>query len=214
MFQKMKIDFDIYQPKPLLIVISGLSGAGKDSVVGKLKERNFPFHFVVTATSRLPREGEVHGVDYFFFSKEEFEAMIAANQLIEYAMVYDQYKGVPASQVTDALASGKDVIMRVDYQGAKTIREQFPQAVLIFVLPENPEEWLERLVERGQDSEDQLKIRLETAQKEMEAARQYFDYVVINPKGQLDIAVDMVVSIINTEHHRIDHREFGKTEEK
>ncbi|NSW51873.1 MAG: guanylate kinase [Anaerolineae bacterium] len=198
-----KINFDIFNPTPLLIVISGLSGAGKDAVVGKLKEKEFPFHFVVTATSRPPRPNEVNGVDYFFFTRDEFQAMIARGDLIEYALVYDQFKGVPKQQVEAALSSGKDVVMRVDYQGAKTIRSMYPDARLIFILPENPLEWLKRLVDRGEDSEEQLKIRLDTAQKEMEAARCYFDYVVINPEGKLDQAADMVISIINAEHHRI-----------
>lgn len=197
------IDFDIFNPDPLLIVISGLSGAGKDAVVGQLKQKGFPFHFVITATSRPPRRNEVHGTDYFFYSRDDFQSMIDHGELIEYAIVYNEFKGVPRSQVEDALLSKKDVIMRVDYQGAQTIRELYPNAKLIFILPENPIEWLKRLVLRGEDSEEQLQIRLDTAKKEMEAARNYFDYVVINPEGKLDQAADMVISIINAEHHRI-----------
>lgn len=197
------INFDIFNPAPLLIVISGLSGAGKDAVVGELKQKGFPFHFVVTATSRPPRDNETNGVDYFFYTKDEFQSMIDQGKLIEYAIVYDQFKGVPRWQVEDALNSNTDVVMRVDYQGAKTIRELYPQAKLIFVLPENPIAWLKRLVERGQDSEEQLQIRLETAKKEMEAARAYFDYVVVNSEGKLDEAADQVISIINAERHRI-----------
>jgi len=198
-----ELDFDLNHDKPLLIVISGLSGAGKDSVVEKLKQRNFPFHFVITATSRAPRSDEVDGVHYFFYSKDKFKSMINDNEFIEYALVYEQYKGVPKSQVDQALSSGKDVVMRVDYQGAKTIKSLYPEAILIFVMPENTQAWCDRLIARGQDSDSQMKIRFETAKKEIQAAKEYFNYVVTNPKGQLDYAADTVMSIIKAEHQRI-----------
>jgi guanylate kinase len=117
-------DFPNFQPNPLLIVISGVSGAGKDSVVKELQRRGRDFHFVVTATDRRRRPGEVDGRDYIFLTTAEFEALIARDELLEYARVYDQYKGVPKSQVRQALDSGKDVIMRVDVQGAATIRQK------------------------------------------------------------------------------------------
>ena len=108
---------------PLLIVISGPSGVGKDTVIQRMKERRLPFHFVVTATTRPPRAGEVHGRDYFFVTKDEFAAMIESDELLEYAYVYNDYKGIPKQQVREALASGQDVIMRVDVQGAAKIRQ-------------------------------------------------------------------------------------------
>ena len=129
------LNFDLLHPRPLLVVISGCSGVGKDAVLNGLKERNQPFHFVVTATSREPRAGEVHGRDYFFVSREEFEKMIAGDELLEYANVYNQYKGIPKLQVRQALESGKDVIMRLDVQGAAKIRSLCPEAVLIFLTP-------------------------------------------------------------------------------
>ena len=196
-------DLNIYQREPLLIVISGLSGSGKDSIVEKIKEKGIPFYFVVTATTRAPRENEQHGVHYFFYSHDEFEKMIEDNALIEYAMVYDQYKGVPRQQVESALASGMDVVMRIDYQGARRIRELYPQTILLFVLPENTQEWYDRLISRGQDDEEQIKIRLNTACEELKAAREYFDYVVINQSGRLDEAAESVVNIIRSEHLRI-----------
>jgi guanylate kinase len=103
------------QSSPLLVVLSGPSGVGKDTVIQRMKERQLPFHFVVTATTRHPREGEVHGRDYFFVSSDEFAALIESDELLEYAHVYNDYKGIP-KQVREALASGQDVIMRLDVQ--------------------------------------------------------------------------------------------------
>ena len=119
-------DFKIVHPEPLLIVLSGPSGVGKDSVLNRMKERGLPFHFVVTATTRAKRPAETNGQDYFFVSSDEFARMIEANELLEYAIVYNDYKGIPKYQVRDALASGKDVIMRIDVQGAATIRKLVP----------------------------------------------------------------------------------------
>src|SRR5512146_3140351 len=148
------ISFDLYHPHPLLIVISGPSGVGKDAVVQTLQRRKTSLHFVVTATSRAMRKNEVHGVDYIFVSEAEFKRMIENDELLEYALVYDQYKGVPKSQVRDAMQSGKDVIMRVDVQGAATIRRLCPEAVLIFLIPTNQEEWIQRLKERHTETEE------------------------------------------------------------
>src|SRR5574339_1144012 len=130
-------EFDIHHPQPLLIVISGPSGAGKDTVMQRMQERGLPFHFVVTATTRARRANEVHGRDYFFVSMEEFARMIDEDELIEHAIVYGDYKGIPKQQVREALASGKDVVMRIDVQGAATIHELYPQAVLIFLTTKN-----------------------------------------------------------------------------
>jgi len=125
---------------PLLIVLSGPSGVGKDSVIREMKSRELPLHFVVTATTRPPREEEVEGRDYLFISKEHFAEMIDQGELLEYAVVYSDYKGIPKSQVRQALASGHDVIMRVDVQGAATVRRLCPQALLIFLTTRNEEE--------------------------------------------------------------------------
>lgn len=190
------------QSEPLLIVISGTSGAGKDSVIKALQKRGLPIHFVVTATSRPKRPNEVEGVDYFFVTRQRFEEMIAKDELIEHAVVYGEYKGVPRQQVMDALASGKDVIMRVDVQGALTLRQQFPQAVLIFLSAEDLEEIAQRLENRSTEEEEELRRRLDTAGWEMKHLCK-FDYWVVNRHGQLEQTVDILIAIIQAEHHRI-----------
>ncbi len=197
--------FRLPQPQPLLVVISGPSGVGKDSVLQAMKARGLPFHFVVTATTRPPRPGERHGVDYFFVSREEFAEMIEQGELLEYALVYNDYKGIPKAQVRQALASGKDVIMRVDVQGAATVRRLCPEAVLIFLTTETEEELVRRLQKRKTESPEDLKLRIATARKELERLSE-FDYVVVNREGRLDEAVDIIVAIITAEHHRIPHR--------
>jgi guanylate kinase len=194
-----------FESQPLLIVVSGPSGVGKDSLVQRLQERNCPFFFVVTATDRPPRPDEVEGEDYFFVSTEEFERMIEENALIEYAVVYGQYKGVPKKQVREAMASGKDVVMRLDVQGAATIREIAPEAVLIFLTASSEAELKERLRARGDDSPEQIERRIATAREEMKRLPE-FDYVVMNRKGELDHAADQVLAIIRAEHCRVNQR--------
>jgi guanylate kinase len=194
-----------YRTEPLLIVISGPAGVGKDSAVQALMKRNLPLHFVVTATSRPPRPNEVNGVDYIFVSEEEFQRMIAAGELLEHAEVYRQSKGIPRRQVEQALASGKDVILRVDVQGAATIRKLVPEAVLIFLSPANEQELRERLMARKSETPEGVEYRLEIARKELEYLPE-FDYLVINAQGCLEQAVDALVCIINAEHHRVHQR--------
>ncbi len=201
-------DFDIYHPSPLLIVISGPSGAGKDSILQRMKERNLPFHFVVTATTRPPRPNEVHGRDYFFVSKEEFARMIEQNELLEYAVVYGDYKGIPKHQVKEALLSGQDVILRIDVQGAETIRKLVPEALLIFVTVESEEELVRRLKRRKTESPEELALRIATARKELQRV-EAFDYIVVNKEDQLDEAVDTIAAIIRAEHHRVHHRRIS-----
>src|ERR1051325_1568991 len=135
-----EVNFNVHYPQPLLIVISGPSGAGKDTVMQRMKERGLPFHFVVTATTRPQRASEVHGRDYWFVSKDEFARMIDEDELIEHAIVYGDYKGIPKQQVREALASGMDVVMRVDVQGAESVRRMARQALMIFITTENEED--------------------------------------------------------------------------
>ena len=172
-------DFNLYNPQPLLIVLSGPSGAGKDSVLERMKERKLPFHFVVTATTRDKRPNEVHGRDYFFVSNDEFARMIEADELLEYALVYEDYKGIPKQQVRDALASGKDVVMRIDVQGAATIRKLVPGALLIFLNTESEEAMVTRLQGRKTETHEGLKLRIATARQELKRVAE-FDYVVVN----------------------------------
>jgi len=206
----MEIDFSIKQPKKtaLLIVISGPSGIGKDTVVQGLKTRNLPFHFVITATSREPRCNEVDGVDYLFYSKEKFKAMIEAGEFIEHAKVYSDYKGVPKQHVRQALDSGKDVIMRLDFQGAKTIRELVPEAILIFLTAKSKEEWLQRLKSRRSESEEELSVRINTAKFEFDSL-DFFDYIVVNEQCRLEQTLDIIESIIVAEHHRVHPKQVN-----
>lgn len=200
----MTNDCDLYprvRTEPLLIVISGPSGVGKDSVIKTMKERDLPFHFVVTATTRPQRQAEIQGEDYFFVSSEKFTQMIENDELLEYAIVYGDYKGIPKEQVRQALASGKDVIMRIDVQGAATIRQISPQALLIFLTTQNEEEMIERLKQRKTETTDGLNKRIETAREELKRVHE-FDYVVINRDCHLDEAVDTILAIIRAEHHR------------
>lgn len=201
----MSSNFPPLHQEPLLIVISGPSGVGKDTVIQRMKERRLPFHFVVTATTRPPRADEQHGVDYFFVSHDEFAEMIEQDELLEYAIVYNDYKGIPKAQVREALASGKDVIMRIDVQGAATIRSLCPDALLIFMTTSNEKELEARLTARKTETPEGLKLRIATARKEMQRIDE-FDYVVVNPNDQLDEAVDTLLAIIHAEHQRVQQR--------
>jgi len=191
--------------EPLLVVISGPSGVGKDTVLDHMKQRGLPFHFVVTATTRPRRPGEVEGEDYFFVEEEQFLDMIEKGELIEHALVYNDYKGVPRQQIREAMESAQDVVMRVDVQGAKTIRILAPEALLIFLTASDEEELASRLRKRRTESEADLQLRLETAKEEL-GYLEIFDYAVLNADSQVDKAVDTILAIIEAEHHRTDPR--------
>lgn len=201
-------EFALPNPQPLLIVISGPSGAGKDTVMQRMKERGLPFHFVVTATTRPKRSNETHGKDYFFVSKEEFARMIDEDELIEHAIVYGDYKGIPKQQVREALASGKDVVMRIDVQGAETVRKMAPEALMIFITTESEEELVRRLETRKTETADSLAIRIATARKELKRV-EAFDYVIVNRDFRLDETVDTIRAIIAAEHHRVNPRKVS-----
>lgn len=201
-------DFNLYNPKPLLIVLSGPSGAGKDTVLDRMKARNLPFHFVVTATTRGMRPNEVDGKDYFFVSFDEFARMIEADELLEYAIVYNDYKGIPKQQVRDALASGMDVVMRIDVQGAATIRKIVPEALLIFLTTESEAALVQRLQARKTETHEGLNLRIATARQELRRAAE-FDYAVVNSDARLDEAVDVIQAIIQSEHHRVVQRKVS-----
>lgn len=201
------LSFDVLHPQPLILVISGTSGIGKDALLNGLKKCPLPLHFVVTATSRAPRPGEVEGVDYFFISREEFERRIDEGYFAEYARVYTDYKGIPRPQIEEALKSGKDVILRLDVQGAATIRKQYPQAILVFLVPNTVDEWYQRLVNRGTETDETLKTRVDKAITEV-AQIDIFDYIVLNAEGRLDEAVIDVMDILRVEHMRVHHRKI------
>lgn len=189
-------------PQPLLVVISGPSGVGKDTVLMRMRELAFPFHFVVTATSRPIRPGEVDGYDYHFVSIERFETMIHDEELLEWATVYGQYKGIPKFEVRQAMASGRDVVLRIDVNGAATMRQMAPEAVFIFLAPASSDELRRRLSLRRTESVDEIDRRLAVAENELARVHE-FDYVVINREDRLDEAVGQIRAIITAEKQRV-----------
>jgi guanylate kinase len=202
------IEENPYQTRryPLLIVISGPSGVGKDTIARGLIGRSpDSFYFVVTATTRPPRDDEVHGRDYFFVSTDEFARMIEEGELLEYAIVYNDYKGVPKQQIRDALASGRDVIMRVDVQGAATIRKVIPNAVFIFLMAESEEAMVRRLRERKSESVEGLHLRIATARQEMKRLHD-FDYRVLNAEDEQERTVQSILAIMEAERCRVEQQ--------
>jgi guanylate kinase len=173
-----------------------------------MKERKLPFRFVVTATTRPPRESELHGRDYFFVSHDEFAEMIENDELLEYAIVYNDYKGIPKEQVRHALASGEDVVMRVDVQGAASIRDLCPDALLLFLTTRDELEMINRLKARKSETPEGLNLRIATARKELERVAE-FDYMVVNREFQLDETVDMILAIVRSEHSRVHPRKVS-----
>lgn len=190
--------------KPLVIVVSGPSGVGKDSVVRKLQEVSTDLHFVVTATSRPIRNGEEDGVDYIFMTREEFEQGIEAGEFIEHALVYGDYKGIPRSQVDAAQREGKDVILRLDVQGAATMKSLYPDCISLFLAAESEASLVHRLIERKTEALDSLLIRIKTARSELRRLHE-FDYVVVNEDDKLNDTVKSIQAIILAEKCRV-HR--------
>lgn len=192
---------------PVLIVISGPSGVGKDTIARLLLAKQDSFSFVVTATTRIPRESEVHGRDYIFLSHDEFAEMIEGGELLEWAVVYNDYKGVPKQQIRDALDSNRDVIMRVDVQGAATIRKLLPEATFIFLTAESEESLITRLIERKSETAEGLNLRIATAREEMKRLGE-FDYCVVNTQGKQNEAVDRIIAIVDAEHSRVKRNQI------
>lgn len=193
-------------PNPLIIVISGPSGVGKDAVIKKLRESRDSLHFVVTATSRPKRPGEEDGKDYYFVTKEEFLTMVQKNELLEYALVYGDYKGIPKKQIREFMGKGYDIVLRVDIQGAETLRRILGNsAVFVFLAAESEMAMVERLVQRKTESKEELLVRIATAREEIKHVKN-FDYVVVNAEGKLDNAVKLVESIIDAEKAKVWQR--------
>ena len=186
----------------LLVVISGPSGVGKDSVLRGLREQGLPFRFVPTMNTRPKRSDEVDGVDYFFVTTAEFVTLLEQGELLEHAVVYGDYKGIPKKPIREALNSGQDVVLRVDVQGAATLKRLIPQAIFIFLTTPTEEELVGRLLNRKTESPESLRIRIATAREEMQRIPE-FDYVVINHDDQLAETVQDVIGIIRAEHCRV-----------
>jgi guanylate kinase len=195
-------DLYTFESPPMLVVLSGPSGVGKDTLLHCLKRRGYEFAFVVTMTTRPRRANEVDGVDYFFVSEAEFERLIREDGFLEHSLVYGDHKGIPKAQVRNAFATGHDVIMRIDVQGAAKIRALVPNVVTVFIAPETEDELIERLRERNTEDGEKLQRRIATAREEMRR-RDEFDYVVVNRGGCQERAVDQIVSIITAEHCRV-----------
>ena len=184
----------------ILIVVSGFSGAGKGTLMKALMNRySERYALSVSATTRSPREGEKNGVEYFFRTKEEFEKMIAKDELIEYAKYVDNYYGTPKAYVEEQLSAGKDVILEIEIQGALKIKEKFPDTLLLFVTPPDADTLKERLIGRGTETMDVIEARMKRAAEEAQFMDQY-DHLVINDK--LEICVEEMHQIIQIEHRR------------
>jgi len=194
-------------PRPLLIVLSGFSGAGKDTLLERLRNSGLPFYFSVSATTRAPRPGEKEGYDYHFVSKEKFQEMINTRQLLEWASVYGNFYGRPKEPIRQALEQGKDVIVRIDVQGAAAYKKLLPQAVLVFLGTVSLEELEKRLRKRRTESAAELELRLKTAAEEMDQL-DIFDYVIINRENEIEKMVADVKAIIAAEKCRVAQRKI------
>ncbi len=185
--------------KGLLVVVSGFSGAGKGTIMRELMENYDNYALSVSATTRAPRPGEVNGKSYFFVSKEEFERMIDADQLVEYAKYVDNYYGTPRQFVAEQQERGKDVILEIEMQGALKIKQRFPEALLIFITPPSAGELRSRLIGRGTETEEVVNQRLGRAIIESEGVETY-DYILVN--DQVDTCVKKLHNLIQASHDR------------
>jgi guanylate kinase len=187
---------------PLLIVLSGPSGVGKDSVLKRMQDLGVPLYYAVTVTTRPQRPAEVDGVDYRFVTVDRYQAILQSDGFLEHANVYGHLYGIPKEPIREALARGQDVILRIDVQGAATIRRVVPEAVQIFLAPPSLEALEERLRQRKTERGTDLRLRMEKAREEMQALPA-FDYLVVNEDEKLDAAVERILAIITAEKCRI-----------
>jgi guanylate kinase len=189
-------------PEALLFILSGPSGVGKDAAIKRLKANGFPMHYAVTATTRGIRPGEVAGHDYIFLTPAEFDRMLEADEFLEYADVYGKRYGTPKAEVLEPLTTGCDVLLKIDTQGADTVKAKLPHAVRIFLAPPNFEELKRRLTERLTESEEALVRRLREAEAEMACMGEY-DHVVYNHSDALDDAVRDIQDIVQMEKAKV-----------
>jgi guanylate kinase len=193
--------------RPRVFVISGPSGVGKDAVIEHMRQIHPDFHYVVTATTRPRRPGEIDGVHYYFMSEEEFTSQLEQNEFLEAAQVYGNWYGVPKGRIRAALQAGKSAVVKVDVQGAATIRDMIPESVLIFLVPPSMSELLHRLKTRKTDDPDVLMKRLSTATRELAAARS-FEYVIFNESDRLEETVRQISAVIEAESSRVEQQEI------
>lgn len=185
--------------KGILTVLSGFSGAGKGTVLRRLLEKYDNYALSISATTRGPREGEENGREYFFKTREEFEKMIAKDELIEYAKYVNNYYGTPKMYVQEQLQKGKDVILEIEIQGALKVKEKYPDTLLLFITPPSAQELKNRLIRRGTEEMDVIEKRMKTAAWEAQFMDQY-DYIVIN--DELQTCVEELHAIIQSEHKK------------
>ena len=193
------------EPHPLLVVVSGPSGVGKDAMLAIVREQRPEVFWAITATTRAMRPGEEHGVHHLFHSREEFLELLERGELLEHAEVYGNLYGVPKAPVREALAEGRDAIVRTDVQGAASIRALALDALLIFVAPPSLEELERRLRSRDTESAEETALRVEMSRQEMRDAA-WFDAVVVNETDALDSAAQEVMAVIERERQRVPPR--------
>ena len=195
------------QPGAQLVIISGPSGVGKDTIIAALRDRQRAqdYHYVVTCTTRARRPGETDGLSYHFLTRDEFENMRAAGEFLEANEVHGQWYGTPRRQVRDALAAGRDVILKIDVQGAQVVKETVPDALLIFLVPPSLEDLFHRLRLRATENADELELRQRNAAIEI-ARQDDYDYVVTNETGQVERTAERIDQIIAAEHRKHPER--------
>jgi guanylate kinase len=194
--------------KPLLIVLSGLSGAGKDAVLAGLRETDLPLEFIVTMTTRSRRAVEKDGVHYRFVSEKEFRQLLERGEMLESAQVYGNWYGVPKDPVRQALEKGKDIVVKVDVQGAATIKKILPQAVFIFLVPPSIEDLVERLNRRCTETPEEMEMRIKSAGEELKQMS-LFDYIVVNRQGEIAHAIADIKAIITAEKCKVKPRQLA-----
>jgi guanylate kinase len=187
----------------ILVIISGPSGVGKDTIIEAMRRRRHDpeYHYVVTCTTRAMRRGEVNGVDYWFLDRPTFAAQRAAGEFLEANQVHGNWYGTPRSQVREALAEGRDVILKIDVQGAQVVKEKVPGALLIFLIPPSLEDLFQRLMSRATETADELELRQRNAAIEL-ARQEDYDYVVTNETGEVERTAERIDAIIEDEHRK------------
>jgi len=194
-------------PQGLLFVLSAPSGTGKDTVIKTLKKQGLDFYVVSSVTTRRPRQGESEGKPYHFVDQETFNRLVENDELLEYANVHGNWYGQPRKPIRDNLQARRDVLLKIDVQGAATVRRKVPEAVFIFLIPESVEELAQRLDARKTETQEERQRRLADAQVEL-AEKDWYDYIILNRQGHVEEAVEMLRAIILAEHSRVRPRQI------